>query len=172
MHTSEFITSSKTISSAEDDQQKIDNLKEIISDGDHRVFVFIYMDGCGHCEAAEEAWMEFIDKIASKSNTSAYAISNTEVKHLDGALGEEPMGFPTFRKISGKEVSSYNGNRSADDFIKWTNDEDTSEQKGGAWICKICRKSRKGRKGRKGKKSRKGSKSSRKSRKSKRKQKK
>mgnify|MGYP006149732419 CR=1 FL=1 len=119
-HSPEFIDSEFTVST--NDANKVAAVKAAIAANDH-VFVFIYMDGCGHCVAAEAAWVEFTAEANNRPNVAAFAVSyammgefNVETKN---ALGVEPAGFPTFRYVHNSNEIDYNGGRSVPELIQW-----------------------------------------------------
>lgn len=107
-----------------ENKKKIDNLKKAI-DNNSNVFVFIYMEGCGHCDDAKDEWAEFDKSMENKSNVETYAVINTLCGTMmtsdafDGKLGTPPTGFPTFRYIHSGNVDEYNGNRNKDAFENW-----------------------------------------------------
>lgn len=116
-HNDNFINSENTIHTP-DDQDKIANLKAAVAVNNH-VFVFIYMDGCGHCINAEDAWVEFTNDDRIPQNASAFAVSNAMMEVFGSALGDVATGFPTFRYIHNGNAVEYNGGRSKDELIDW-----------------------------------------------------
>jgi len=116
-HNDNFISSENTIHTSAD-LDKIANLKAAIAANNH-VFVFIYMDGCGHCFNAEDAWVEFTNDDSIPQNASAFAVSNAMMEVFGSALGDVATGFPTFRYIHNGNAVEYNGGRSKDDLIDW-----------------------------------------------------
>lgn len=149
-HNDKFINSDNTIHTVDDD--KIAKLKAAIATNNH-VFVFIYMDGCGHCVASETAWLEFTQEADKHTNVDAFAISKDMMGAFGSALGDVATGFPTFRYIYNDNISEYDGGRSVDEFNKWMN-EKLPSQTGGRRNKRI-RKKRKTRKMRKTRKTRK-----------------
>ena len=80
-HNDNFIDSENTIH-MNNDLDKIANLKATFAANNH-VFVFIYMDGCGHCVAAEAAWIEFFKEGQQPLNAAAFAVSNAMMEQLE-----------------------------------------------------------------------------------------
>jgi len=108
--------------------KKIALLNKDILKGDD-VFLFIFMDNCGHCDNAKPAWDKIENSIADKYKNNENVIvvrvnSNLlpDLKHV----GEVPNGYPCFRHISrkGKSIKEYddsvsNADRSTSSFIEW-----------------------------------------------------
>ena len=147
-HNDNFINSDNTIHTFDND--KIAKLKAAIATNNH-VFVFIYMNGCGHCVAAETAWLEFTKDADKRPNVDAFAISKDI--EVGPAIGDAPIGFPTFRYIYNDNVTEYDGDRSVEEFNKWMNEKLPSQT--GGRRNKRSRKKRKTRKTRKTRKMRK-----------------
>ena len=121
-HSPEFINSEFTVST--NDADKVATVKAALA-ADTHVFVFIYMDGCGHCMDAEAAWVEFTEEVNDDEhpNAEAFAISNTMMKEFGTALGDADVtGFPTFRHVHTGDATDYNGGRSSDELIAWMED--------------------------------------------------
>uniref|UniRef100_A0A6C0EZG8 Thioredoxin domain-containing protein n=1 Tax=viral metagenome TaxID=1070528 RepID=A0A6C0EZG8_9ZZZZ len=108
--------------------QNIALLNKDILKGDD-VFLFIFMDHCGHCDNAKPAWDDIENSIADKYKNNENVVvvrvnSNllSELKHV----GKVPNGYPCFRHIShkGKSIKEYddsvsNADRSTSSFIEW-----------------------------------------------------
>jgi hypothetical protein len=93
------------------------------------VFVLIYMDGCGPCNATRPEWAKMshiLKKQYSNRNDVAIIDINKNVMPLIKNLGSV-NGFPTMKYITdrGKTVESYEDSvvktkdRSVDSFINW-----------------------------------------------------
>ena len=150
-HSPEFITSEFTVST--DDADKIAAVKAALAANVH-VFVFIYRDGCGHCVAAEAAWVVFTKEVNKRSNVAAFAVSSAMMGKFGTALGDAKVsGVPTFRCVHDGKATDYNGGRSVSELIEWM-DGATPSQTGGR-RKKGSRKRRKTRKARKKRKTRK-----------------
>ena len=128
-HSPEFINSEFTIST--NDANKVAAVKAAIAANDH-VFVFIYMDGCGHCVAAEAAWVELTAEANNRPNVAAFAVSNAMMEEFKtepepalgevetkNVLGDAAAGFPTFRYVHNSNEIDYNGGRSVPELIEW-----------------------------------------------------
>lgn len=87
-------------------------------------FLFLYMDGCIPCTMTKKNW-ENIHKHIRPENLSndnvMVAQINKNFYHDLKNVGDEPMGFPTFRYINhnGKIVEEYESGRNPEDFAAW-----------------------------------------------------
>ena len=97
---------------------------KIVNDGKH-VFVLIYMEGCGPCNATRPEWSKIKNILGQPQQKIKYPgvviadvdqIACNNIKHISGL-----SGFPTMRYISdrGNVVENYDDDRSIDSFIKW-----------------------------------------------------
>ena len=125
----EFINSEFSVST--NDADKVAAVKAALAANDN-VFVFIYMDGCGHCVAAEAAWVDFTAEANNRPNVAAFAVSNAMMEEFKtepepalgevetkNVLGDAPAGFPTFRYVHNSNEIDYNGGRSVPELIQW-----------------------------------------------------
>ena len=110
------------------DMKHIQQINEMIENGDD-VFMLVYMEGCGPCNATRPEWANLesaLKKQYSKNNKLVIVDINkdliADLKHI-GSID----GFPTIKYIGnrGKDVQTYeNSNirkkdRSTDSFINW-----------------------------------------------------
>jgi len=109
------------INSSTNNAQQFD---KIINDGKH-VFVLIYMEGCGPCNATRPEWTKIENILGQPEQKIKYPdvvvadvdqIVCNNIKHIS-----DLSGFPTMRYISdrGNIVENYDNERSIDSFIKW-----------------------------------------------------
>lgn len=93
------------------------------------IFVLIYMEGCGPCNATRPEWAKMtqtLQKQYAKNNNVAIVDVNKDLLPLIKGIGNVD-GFPTMKYITnnGKTVESYEDSsvnmkdRSADSFINW-----------------------------------------------------
>lgn len=94
-----------------------------------KIFLLIYMEGCGPCNETRPEWKK-VNNVLSKSflNKPDIVIASID-KDLVGKLKHvtEPMSFPTIRFITnqGKQVETYEDSdvstkdRSIDSFVEW-----------------------------------------------------
>jgi hypothetical protein len=116
-HSPEFINSKFTVNT--NDADKVSAVKAALAANVH-VFVFIYRDGCGHCVAAEAAWVEFTKEVNKRSNVAAFAVSSAMMGKFGTALGDAKVsGVPTFRCVHNGKATDYNGDRSVSDLVGW-----------------------------------------------------
>jgi hypothetical protein len=97
---------------------------KMINDGKH-VFVLIYMEGCGPCNATRPEWTKIeniLGQLQQKIKYTGVVVADVDqivcnnIKHIS-----DLSGFPTIRYISdrGNIVENYDNDRSIDSFIKW-----------------------------------------------------
>jgi thiol-disulfide isomerase/thioredoxin len=93
------------------------------------VFVLIYMDGCGPCNATRPEWAKLKHTLSSKyKNNNNVVIADVNSDALEGITNiKNVRGFPTMRMICKKgelkedfeEGKHLNKTRTADAFIEW-----------------------------------------------------
>lgn len=109
-------------------EEEVDELNKHINNGAD-VFVLVYMDGCGPCNATRPEWAKLKSALSSQyknNNKLVVADVNKNVMMHLKHLGDVD-GFPTIKHIhqGGKKVDSYetstvkNKDRSVDSFINW-----------------------------------------------------
>jgi thiol-disulfide isomerase/thioredoxin len=128
-----------------------------------KIFILIYLEGCGPCIATRPEWkkLENVLKDKYKTNNDLVVIDvDQELLKKMTKLKEQPKGFPTILYITdkGETFEEYNEGdeeqfRKVDSFVKWI-DSKIKTQKGGKRKSKKYRKS-KSRKTRKTRKTRK-----------------
>ena len=125
MHTKEFISSPFTISGTDDTDNKnnssvIEAAEKATNDNNIHTFAFIYMDGCGHCEDTEDAWLAFMKNHATHDNVEMFAVNHDALSEIKSIMGKEsPNAFPTLYHVYSGKVAEYSGNRSLDGLNKW-----------------------------------------------------
>lgn len=93
-----------------------------------KVFILIYMSGCGPCNATRPEW-EKLENALSKEfiNRDDIAIVdiNTNLTPFLKHIKDEPRGFPTMRFYENNKFENYedsnieNKNRTLDSFVEW-----------------------------------------------------
>lgn len=110
------------------DEKNVDHLDKLISQGKD-VFILIYMEGCGPCNATRPEWAKIGSTLqhqyASNNNLVVADVNKDYVSNMKyiGSID----GFPTMKYIgnNGKTVEAYeNSNinkkdRSLDSFVNW-----------------------------------------------------
>lgn len=144
----------------------INKFNKFSANKDAKIFILIYMEGCGPCNQTRPEWNK-LQNILSKSVLKNKNIGVISIdKDLFGKLKyikNEPAGFPTIRYVtnSGKFQENYedsnisNKNRTIDSFIEWIKLKTGLKKLTNKEIERNPRKSRKSRKSRKHKKTRK-----------------
>jgi glycerophosphoryl diester phosphodiesterase len=115
------------------------NGKDLVKDLDHhlgvkdnKVFLLIFMEGCGPCNATRPEWKK-MKNVLNKDflNRNDIIISSIDHELSEGLknLTTKPSSFPTmiFITNSGKDVENYedstinNKDRTIDSFVEWIN---------------------------------------------------
>uniref|UniRef100_A0A6C0H6E1 Thioredoxin domain-containing protein n=1 Tax=viral metagenome TaxID=1070528 RepID=A0A6C0H6E1_9ZZZZ len=106
----------------------ISKLKKEINSKNKPIAMLVYMEGCGPCNATRPEW----EKIKSDKDILIVDLNkdllDNELEQFIGTID----GFPTIKIIhpNGHKID-YNGNRTADDFIKWIDLNANIKKKGG-----------------------------------------
>ena len=115
-----------------DELHKNGSKKNLVDDmikGKKHVFILIYMEGCGPCNATRPEWSKMaqtLQKQYSKNKEIVIIDINKDLLPLIKNVGSI-NGFPTMKYITnkGKTLENYedspikNKDRSADSFINW-----------------------------------------------------
>jgi hypothetical protein len=132
----------------------IETLNSFIKDGND-IFVLIYMEGCGPCNATRPEWkkLENILEHDNLKNTNILVV-DIDKDLLDKVknIGSEPKGFPTIRYISNKgkttedfedsDLKEEHKTRTIDSFIEWIKLKSKDSLKGGKRKLKKTHKKR------------------------------
>jgi len=143
-------------SNLEKDKAKSVEVVELNNNGYH-IFMFIFMDGCGHCEHAKPAWHNLknlnLDNVALVL-LNQKLLDDSNFSYLKNIIGKQPIGFPAFKYIHKNTVNEYNDGRDEDSLKKWIHQKSKSNtkknQKGGT--KRTAKKSKKSKKMQKTKK--------------------
>lgn len=102
------------------DNKKLQELIKHYENGVN-VFVLIFMNGCGPCEATKPKWQELKNK--KWENSIVSQIDKDIIESEDGVFNLNSVkGFPTIRHYSkGKKEKDYEGERTPAAFEKWIN---------------------------------------------------
>jgi hypothetical protein len=109
-------------------EKDVGQIDKMIKQGKH-VFILVYMEGCGPCNATRPEWAKMNaalkDQYARNNNLVVIDVNKdylSGIKHIGNI-----DGFPTIKYISknGKKIESYEDSsvkkkdRSSDSFINW-----------------------------------------------------
>lgn len=109
-------------------EKDVGQIDKLIKQGKH-VFILVYMEGCGPCNATRPEWEKMHaslkDQYAHNSNLVVIDVNKdylSGIKHIGNI-----DGFPTIKYISqkGKKIETYEDSsvkkkdRSSDSFINW-----------------------------------------------------
>ena len=121
----------------------IEDFNKSIASG-KKVFLFLFMDGCGPCNETKPEWKKFQAQLKNKGSVVAVAVNQKLFDKLLGA-GSEPMGYPCLRYINGATIEEYedsaieNKDRSAGSFIKWVESKTERGKQAGGRKTRRCR---------------------------------
>ena len=132
-----------------------------------KVFVLIYMEGCGPCNAVRPEWKKLENVLKDFANREDVAIVDIDKSLLNNIkyVKHHPTSFPTMRYISnrGETIENYedsdikNKDRSIDSFVEWIKSKEddkspvnktkkrgykggkTMKKRGGKWSLKYKR---------------------------------
>ena len=108
----------------------VEQLDDYIGNKKNKIFILIFMEGCGPCNATRPEWKKIEHVLANDFlNRDDIVIAAIENNLADGLknLATKPQSFPTMRFISdgGKTVENYedstieNKDRTIDSFVEW-----------------------------------------------------
>jgi len=93
------------------------------------VFLLIYMEGCGPCNATRPEWKKIENVLKGDILKNDALIVDIDKDMLDKVnnIGTSPKGFPTIRYVSNKNVEDFEDcalsdeykNRTIDSFVNW-----------------------------------------------------
>ena len=105
-------------------------LDHYIGNKKNKIFILIFMEGCGPCNATRPEWSKIKNVLSpqflNRKNIIIASIDHTMAEKLEN-LKSKPPSFPTMRFITdgGKTVENYedssidNKDRTIDSFIDW-----------------------------------------------------
>ncbi len=111
-------------------KNRVELLDDYIGNKKNKLFILIFMEGCGPCNATRPEWKK-MEHVLTKDflNRDDIIIAAIENNLADGLknLATKPQSFPTMRFISdgGKTVENYedsnieNKDRTIDSFVEW-----------------------------------------------------
>lgn len=105
----------------------------------HKVFVLIYMEGCGPCNAVRPEWKKLENILKEHKNRTDIAIVDIEKDLLKNVkyLKHKPSSFPTIIFITnkGETVENYEDSdistkdRTIDSFVEWIKSKENKESR-------------------------------------------
>ena len=115
---------------------KIEQLNNLIQNPKDKVFILIYLEGCGPCNAARPEWAKLKNVFKNYKHNPNIGIVDIDqilcekLKHIN-----PPNSFPTMRYITngGKTSENYedsniaNKNRTIDSFVDWIKEKVNSQ---------------------------------------------
>ena len=108
----------------------IEKMNKYLSNKDAKIFILIYMEGCGPCNETRPEWSKLKNVLSNGFLNKQDIVIVSIDKDLFGKLknaNKEPMSFPTIRFMnkSGENMETYedsqisNKDRKIDSFVEW-----------------------------------------------------
>ena len=108
----------------------IEKLNKHLSNKDAKIFILIYMEGCGPCNETRPEWSKLKNVLSNNFLNKENIVVVSIDKDLFGKLkhaSKEPMSFPTIRYMTnaGEKTETYedsevsNKDRKIDSFVEW-----------------------------------------------------
>jgi thiol-disulfide isomerase/thioredoxin len=96
----------------------------------------IYSNGCGHCQAMQEAWEQMKSQLKNKygdsidiwdieANEEAAKKAEFKMKYKELNVDLVSSGYPTIFKIVNGHQVDYNGNRDLKSLLTWATQKKT-----------------------------------------------
>ena len=110
----------------------LDDLKKHFGDDSKSSFVFIHMDGCGHCNDMMSNWAKLNDIFKDRDDNLIIAKINSDLQTKFDNLLSGINGYPSINYIkNNKIVESYEKDRSAAALTAWINSKLAKQSGGG-----------------------------------------
>jgi thiol-disulfide isomerase/thioredoxin len=117
-------TTKKSNKSKKNKKTNIDVLYDFIK-SNKKVFILVYMEGCGPCNATRPEWSKIKNVLEKYKNNKNVLIvdmendllQNNKIKKLNSL--QNIIGLPTIRIIKRDVHEDYEGNRDIDSFVEW-----------------------------------------------------
>jgi len=103
----------------------------------HKIFVLIYMDGCGPCNAVRPEWKKLENVLSKYKDRDDVAIVDIDKDLLENVkyIKKHPNSFPTMRYITnkGNTIENYEDSdikskdRTIDSFVEWIKSKENKE---------------------------------------------
>jgi hypothetical protein len=144
-----------------DGKNFVEELDKLMGKKDNKIFLLIFMEGCGPCAATRPEWAKLKnvlpDDFLNRDDIVVASIDHELCEQLKN-LKSKPPSFPTMRFITegGEDVENYedsnieNKDRTVDSFVEWikmkSSKKDNKTQTGGKRRTRKVRKNKRGRK--------------------------
>jgi len=120
------------------EKEKIEIFKNAVDDGKH-IFLLIYMNGCGPCNATKPEWYKFEENHKNHDDIAIVDVEQESIGDLANLIGESPAGFPCMRYIKNGKVEEYEDCsnidktklRTLESFEEWFRAKTGKKQSGG-----------------------------------------
>ena len=115
-----------------DNEESMKKFLSILKSTQDYIFMFLYMDGCGHCEAMKPEWEKLLSMKEIESKLLLVRINATQINALPQELTQNLLGFPTLYMVKdGKIKVEFMKERTAEEMKKFileviSNEKDNS----------------------------------------------
>ena len=107
--------------------QLIDKANNHLSNKHAKIFILIYMEGCGPCNETRPEWSKLKNVISKNVKDVAIISIDKDLFNKLNHANKEPMSFPTIRFMTnaGEKMETYedseisNKDRKIDSFVEW-----------------------------------------------------
>ena len=103
-----------------DNEESMKKFLSILKSTQDYIFMFLYMDGCGHCEAMKPEWEKLLSMKEIESKLLLVRINATQINALPQELTQNLLGFPTLYMVkNGKIKVEFMKERTAEEMKKF-----------------------------------------------------
>jgi thiol-disulfide isomerase/thioredoxin len=87
-----------------------------------QIFVLLYLEGCGPCNATRPEWKKLENVLSKYKNEPNVVIADVDQSFMKSIKHLKPVtGFPTMRYIKGAFSEDYENSRTIDSLVQWVN---------------------------------------------------
>jgi hypothetical protein len=105
----------------------ISKLENYMANKGNKIFILIYMEGCGPCNETRPEWSKLKNILSNQRKNIIVVSIDKDLVSKVNHIKEPPQSFPTMRYItnSGENIESYeqsdvsNKDRKIDSFVEW-----------------------------------------------------
>ena len=103
-----------------DNEETMKKFLSILKSTQEYIFMFLYMDGCGHCEAMKPEWEKLLSMKEIETKLLLVRINATQINALPQELTQNLLGFPTLYMVKdGKIKVEFMKERTAEEMKKF-----------------------------------------------------
>ena len=133
-----YIDISKDSNDSTLNENLIDKLNNLINETDNKIFMLIFMEGCGPCIETRPEWAKLKNVLSNSNNdkiSNNVIIASIDNKSFDSITNvkDKPSAFPTIRLVTGggKQIEPFEKDRTIDAFVDWIKNNANSKNTNG-----------------------------------------